>query len=153
MEITSIIRTEFSPSGFLLPAFGSEGNIFVAKKWPFRKHLIAIGCFIQCDIYENFMDSRRSGVWHFGFPLKLWKWRGGGGFHLLGHRVLNENNSSSRAESHRNKWKRDEREDSDIVFNLWGEKKAINMMDLDRDNCPAVETLFTCCCLPQVIAE
>lgn len=57
-----MIRREFSPAGFSLPMFRSEGNIFVAKKWPFRKHLIAIGCFIQRDIYENFMDSRRSGV-------------------------------------------------------------------------------------------
>lgn len=62
MEITSMIGREFGLAGFPLPAFGSGGNIFVAKKWPFRKHLIAIGCFIQRDIYENFMDSRRSGV-------------------------------------------------------------------------------------------
>lgn len=130
MEITGIIRIELGCCfcGFLPHMFWSQGNILVPKRWPFRKHLIAIGCFIHCDIYENFMDSSRSSLWHFGFPLKLWIWRF---FHLMGHGALNENNSSH-TESCWRRWKGDERKESDIVFMLY--EKPINMVHLDRDD-------------------
>lgn len=60
-EVTSVIRAKLTCGfiGFSLPVFGSKGDIFVAMMQPFRKHLIAIGCCIHCDIYENFMDSSR----------------------------------------------------------------------------------------------
>lgn len=51
-----------------------EGNIFAAEWRPFRKRLIAIGRFIPCDIYENFMDGSCFRLWHFGFPLKVRMW-------------------------------------------------------------------------------
>lgn len=73
MKITSIIRTELSRcfTRFNPPVFWSEANIFVAKRWPFRKHLIITACFIHCDIYENFMDGNHSSLWHFGSPLNM----------------------------------------------------------------------------------
>lgn len=53
------------------------------------------------------MDSIRSSLWHFGFPLKRRIWRF---FYLMGHRTRNENNSRSRTEPGRNGWKSDEGE-------------------------------------------
>ena len=59
----------------LIPDFPCwEGNVCVAERRPFRKHLIANGCFIPCDIYENFMDGSCFSLWHFRFPLKVWMW-------------------------------------------------------------------------------
>lgn len=53
------------------------------------------------------MDSIRSSLWHFGFPLKLRIWRF---FYLMGHRTQNENNNSSHAEPGCHGWKSDEGE-------------------------------------------
>lgn len=77
----------------LIPDFPCwEGNVCVAERRPFRKHLIANGCFIPCDIYENFMDGSCFSLWHFRFPLKVWMWWL---FFSPPTKTINENNSCS----------------------------------------------------------
>lgn len=114
--------------GQILSSCASVKKDFIVKRLPFRKHLIAIGCFGLLWHLWKLYGQQPLQLVTFWIPFKAVNMKV---FYFTGHGTQNENNSSSYTESGWHRWKSDERKKSDGVFILY--EKVINAMHRHRD--------------------